>query len=165
MIKFEAKNFKPGNYAIEASAGTGKTYNIIEIVKKLVNKLGYNLSEILIVTYTEKATGELKERIRKELAGHDTSNANIYTIHSFCQHSIAEFGISADLPLNMNVINDDALEEFVKRYTRQSKVFTETLPLFASKFNFEVFVEFMILAIKKYYLNSKYEEDKSKYSL
>ena len=36
---FKLEDFKVGkNYVIEASAGTGKTYNIVEIVKTLVNK-------------------------------------------------------------------------------------------------------------------------------
>ena len=65
---FNVKDFEAyKNYVIEASAGTGKTYNIIEIVKSLVNKFKFNLEEILIVTYTEKAAGELKDRIRKEI--------------------------------------------------------------------------------------------------
>ena len=40
------------NYAIEASAGTGKTYSIIQILKKLIVDFKVGLNEILIVTYT-----------------------------------------------------------------------------------------------------------------
>ena len=47
---------------IEASAGTGKTFTITGIVKTLVEKRGINLDEILVVTYTEKAVGELRDR-------------------------------------------------------------------------------------------------------
>lgn len=50
---------------IEASAGTGKTYTIMEIVKDLIGEHGIPLTQILILTYTEKAAGELKERLRK----------------------------------------------------------------------------------------------------
>ena len=49
MNKFDVKNFDPNkNYVIEASAGTGKTYNIVEIVDQLVNKYNENLYKILI---------------------------------------------------------------------------------------------------------------------
>ena len=42
MINFDVKNFTlDKNYVIEASAGTGKTYNIVEIVNKLVNECKY----------------------------------------------------------------------------------------------------------------------------
>lgn len=51
---------------IEASAGTGKTYTIMEIVKDLIGKYEIPLTQILILTYTEKAAGELKERLRKK---------------------------------------------------------------------------------------------------
>ena len=72
MNKFDVKNFDPNkNYVIEASAGTGKTYNIVEIVDQLVNKYNEDLYKILIVTYTEKAAGELKSRIRDKIKGYD----------------------------------------------------------------------------------------------
>ena len=58
--QFDIKEFEPyKNYVIDASAGTGKTYNIIEIVKKLVLENICKLNEILIVTFTDKAAGEL----------------------------------------------------------------------------------------------------------
>ena len=51
MINFDVKDFNlDNNYVIEASAGTGKTYNIVEIVNKLVNDLKQDLHRILIVT-------------------------------------------------------------------------------------------------------------------
>ena len=67
---------------IEASAGTGKTHNITGIVEKLINS-NIPLEKILIVTYTEKAVGELRNRIREQCPDQDVDNANIFTIHSF----------------------------------------------------------------------------------
>ncbi|MCB1193113.1 MAG: UvrD-helicase domain-containing protein [Leptospiraceae bacterium] len=58
---------------IEASAGTGKTFTLENLVVRLLFEkfatLGnpLSLSKILIVTFTEKATGELKNRIRKKI--------------------------------------------------------------------------------------------------
>ena len=52
---------------IEASAGTGKTYALESIVLKLVQEKEYDATSILLVTFTEKAAGELKNRIRKAL--------------------------------------------------------------------------------------------------
>ena len=56
-----------GANLIEASAGTGKTYTITGLFLRLVLEMDIPLSEILVVTYTEAATSELKERIRKSL--------------------------------------------------------------------------------------------------
>ncbi len=49
---------------IEASAGTGKTYTIEHLVVDLLLRTEARLEEILVVTFTEKATAELRRRIR-----------------------------------------------------------------------------------------------------
>lgn len=75
-----------GNMMIEASAGTGKTYTITLLVLRLL--LGLNedkdakkLPEILIVTFTNAATAELKERIYSRI---------IELKHAFLQHMVGE---------------------------------------------------------------------------
>lgn len=52
---------------IEASAGTGKTYTLEHLVLELV-AAGAPIEEILVVTFTDKATREMKLRVRKRLA-------------------------------------------------------------------------------------------------
>lgn len=77
-----------GRRLIEASAGTGKTYTIVNLYLRLLLNVGQagnygrplNVDEILVVTFTEAATQELKDRIRKRiglarealLVGHST---------------------------------------------------------------------------------------------
>src|SRR5262249_27557985 len=57
----------PGHYAVEASAGTGKTFLIERRIADLVLSGAAALDQILVVTYTEKATAELKRRVREFL--------------------------------------------------------------------------------------------------
>ncbi|MBN2233984.1 MAG: UvrD-helicase domain-containing protein, partial [Opitutales bacterium] len=57
----------PGITLIEASAGTGKTHSISNLVARWICEGRFNLSSLLILTFTEAATTELKERIRAEL--------------------------------------------------------------------------------------------------
>ncbi len=52
---------------IEASAGTGKTYTIANLVLRLVVERGLTVDEILVVTFTEAATAELQDRVRRRL--------------------------------------------------------------------------------------------------
>jgi exodeoxyribonuclease V beta subunit len=52
---------------VEASAGTGKTYAIAALYCRLVAEEGYSVDRILVVTYTEAATEELRGRIRERL--------------------------------------------------------------------------------------------------
>lgn len=53
---------------IEASAGTGKTYFLEHRVIDLLLAAGATIDQILVVTFTEKATAELRARIRGKLA-------------------------------------------------------------------------------------------------
>jgi len=56
-----------GPHMVEASAGTGKTYNISFLFVRLVAALGLEVDRILVVTFTEAATSELRERLRGAL--------------------------------------------------------------------------------------------------
>ena len=66
---------------IEASAGTGKTFTLVELVLELLLSRGIPLKNILIVTFTDKATTELRMRLRTKLR--EISNA--------CENKLSEF--------------------------------------------------------------------------
>ena len=57
-----------GTQLIEASAGTGKTWNLCALVLRLLLERGLQLPQILVVTFTNAATAELRVRIRERLA-------------------------------------------------------------------------------------------------
>lgn len=71
MIPLDSKTFPlRGSSLIEASAGTGKTYTIVNLYLRLL--LGHgcqplSVEQILVVTFTKAATAELKERVRQKL--------------------------------------------------------------------------------------------------
>ncbi|NKE64844.1 exodeoxyribonuclease V subunit beta [Ramlibacter sp. RBP-2] len=52
---------------IEASAGTGKTWNICGLYLRLLVERGLEVQEILVVTFTNAATAELRERVRERI--------------------------------------------------------------------------------------------------
>jgi exodeoxyribonuclease V beta subunit len=56
-----------GANLIEASAGTGKTYTITGLFLRLLLEKGLSARQILVVTFTEAATQELKNRIRNKI--------------------------------------------------------------------------------------------------
>lgn len=93
---------------IEASAGTGKTYALESIVLKLVCDKGYDAKNILLVTFTEKAAGELKDRVRRALAAKgclppDFDEMTICTIHSFCQRLLSVYAFENGVPMRCEV--------------------------------------------------------------
>ncbi len=57
-----------GTTLIEASAGTGKTFTIAGIYLRLIVEEGFSVEDILVVTFTEAATAELRDRIRRILS-------------------------------------------------------------------------------------------------
>ncbi|MBF0471586.1 MAG: UvrD-helicase domain-containing protein, partial [Gammaproteobacteria bacterium] len=56
-----------GRCLIEASAGTGKTYTLVGLYLRLLLERELAVQQILVVTYTEAATQELRGRIRRQL--------------------------------------------------------------------------------------------------
>jgi len=100
---------------IEASAGTGKTYTLQSIVLKLrLEKTIDSVKNLLLVTYTEKAAGELRDRIRKVLeeAGCLTSDfdeTTICTIHSFCRSLLTEYAFENRVPMETEICGSDKL--------------------------------------------------------
>ncbi len=58
----------PGITVLEASAGTGKTYQITNLVLRLVTEKNIPMRKLLVVTFTRAATAELVDRTRRRLA-------------------------------------------------------------------------------------------------
>ncbi len=56
-----------GPHLIEASAGTGKTFTIATLFVRLVVERGMSVDHILVVTFTEAAAAELRDRVRRRL--------------------------------------------------------------------------------------------------
>ena len=57
-----------GRVAIEASAGTGKTYTLAGLVVRYVAEDAVPVEKLLIVTFTRAAAAELRDRVRTGLS-------------------------------------------------------------------------------------------------
>ncbi len=84
---------------VAAGAGTGKTTTIAARVAYLVTELGVEPERILGITFTNKAAGELSDRIRQMLADPDLHLATaedrrveVHTYHGFAAQLLREFG-------------------------------------------------------------------------
>ncbi|MEY3464312.1 MAG: Exodeoxyribonuclease beta subunit, partial [Cyanobacteriota bacterium] len=69
MRPFDANAFplEPGVRLLEASAGTGKTFALAHLVLRYVSEADLRLGQLLVVTYTEAAAAELRDRIGRRL--------------------------------------------------------------------------------------------------
>ncbi len=150
---------------IEASAGTGKTYTITGIIQKLIDEK-IDLEKILVVTYTEKAAGELRDRIRKACPAQDVDNASIFTIHSFCQKTLSEFSFTANQCANLSLVEDTAIDDFIELWIRNVlKENADFIKLFKTADKQTSFINNVKRdfkqAVSKYYLNQAGAEDES----
>ena len=93
-----------GEVFVSAGAGTGKTAVLVERVVRAVTERGLDVDSILVITYTRRAAGELRMRIRAALAErgrHDLAReldgAWISTIHGFCARLLRAYPLAAGL--------------------------------------------------------------------
>ena len=81
-----------GPLMIIAGAGTGKTNVITNRIAWLIEQKLAKSSEIVALTFTEKAAHELTERLER-LVGHHAIEVNASTFHGFCQQLISQYGL------------------------------------------------------------------------
>ena len=137
---------REGNLLVSAAAGSGKTAVLVEHVLSLILEENASLSSLVLMTFTEAAAEEMKERIKKRLEEHLQKGydkrilreiallptANISTIHAFCKRLIEEnyAGLSIDAHFRigdtgeMSLLQSDILEEILEEeYERKEESF------------------------------------------
>lgn len=128
---------------IEASAGTGKTYTIERLVGRMALEQQVALENILLVTYTEKAAGEMRDRVRAYLTElldgtdgdgqaflrrqiEDFDQAGISTIHGFCQRVLREYAFENGQPWRLELTDEaDMTTSALRRIMRRDWTRTE----------------------------------------
>jgi ATP-dependent helicase/nuclease subunit A len=102
-----------GQVFVSAGAGTGKTTVLVERFVEAVCERGIDVESMLVITYTERAAGELRGRIRArlhELGRHDLARsldgAWISTIHGFCLRLLKSHPFAAGLDPRFRVLDD-----------------------------------------------------------
>ncbi len=102
-----------GQVFVSAGAGTGKTTVLVERFVEAVCERGLNVDSMLVITYTERAAGELRGRIRarlREVGRHDLARsldgAWISTIHGFCLRLLKAYPFAAGVDPRFRVLDD-----------------------------------------------------------
>jgi ATP-dependent exoDNAse (exonuclease V) beta subunit len=104
----------PGLVFVSAGAGTGKTTVLVERFVRAVCERGLPIDSVLAITYTERAAGELRGRIRgrlRELGRHDLAReldgAWISTIHGFCHRLLKAHPFEAGIDPRFRVLDEN----------------------------------------------------------
>jgi len=104
--QYEAVTTTEGPLLVLAGAGTGKTRVITYRIAHLINNEGIPSRNILAVTFTNKAAGEMKERILK-LVDYEDADIWIGTFHSICLRLLRRDPEKADLPAGFGILDQD----------------------------------------------------------
>lgn len=98
-----------------AGAGSGKTRVLTHRAAYFVKKNLAKPSEVLLLTFTNKAAGEMKDRMTKLLAGLPADTAKLWagTFHSFCCSILRRHGSYIDIPHNFVIYDTDDQENTV----------------------------------------------------
>lgn len=127
-----------GQHLIEAGAGTGKTFTIEGVFYRLVAEEQIPVEKILVITFTEAATAELKARIRAKLvrelaekqgladadrlqnALRNFDEAAIFTIHGFCLRMLQENSFESGSLFDTELVTDqsDLILEIIEDFWR-----------------------------------------------
>jgi ATP-dependent helicase/nuclease subunit A len=103
-----------GEVFVSAGAGTGKTTVLVERFVRAVCEQGLDVESVLVITYTRKAAGELRARIRAALRArgrHDLARrldaAWISTIHGFCSRLLRTHPFAVGIDPRFHELADD----------------------------------------------------------
>ena len=98
---------------VSAGAGTGKTTVLVERFARAVVDDGLDVESLLVITYTDRAAGELRARIRTRLLelerpdlARELDGAWISTIHGFCRRLLTAYPLAAGIDPRFRVLDD-----------------------------------------------------------
>ena len=149
-----------GKTIVSASAGSGKTFVMIEKLTRAI-EAGADIDQVLAVTFTKKAAAQMKEKLRaaliKKVENADSGkiahikaqiskipSANISTIHSFCSRLLRTYFFSLGIDGGFDIMSDEdaaakdlkarALDNvFERRYEAEDGEFIHLLKRFSKK--------------------------------
>ncbi len=147
--QIEAINYDGGNILVSASAGSGKTFVMINRLIEIIKSGRADINSVLAVTFTEAAASEMKAKLKDALiksikAGQshlanmlsEVATADISTVHGFCAKLIRtyffEAGVAPDFVVADQSRSDTLKQEcinktFAKYYADGDKEFFDLL--------------------------------------
>lgn len=163
------------NLLVAAAAGSGKTSTLSQRIVSMIKdeKNGINIDELLVVTFTKAAAGEMREKISKaveELLEQEPDNmwlkkqlsllhnAKISTIHSFCMNVIKNYFYLADLDpafrmgeeAELELLKSDVMEKLLEeKYTEAEPEFMNLVETYSGSRSDEK-IEKLILKLYRF---------------
>ncbi len=160
--QLEAVTETEGYVRVIAGAGSGKTKALTSRYAYIAEALGINSSNILCVTFTNKAANEMKKRV-KELIGENADLTFITTYHGFCVRLLREDISKIGYPRSFVIMDTDdqktALREIYNELgiTSRDYTFKEALSFIAMEKGITDYLQYVV-AEKEKQANSMLEK-------
>ncbi|MBR3362892.1 MAG: UvrD-helicase domain-containing protein [Bacilli bacterium] len=162
--QLEAIEKKGENIIVSAGAGSGKTAVLSERVLEHV-KNGINIDEMLILTFTNAAAAEMKDRIRKKISSFDgleeqldrIDNAYITTFDAYALSLVKKYNHLLNISDKINIIDDGMLslkkrgfleEIFDEYYLKKDEKFLKLINDFCLKDDKDIFESILNISNK-----------------
>lgn len=116
------------NSLILAGAGSGKTRVLVNRIAWLVEHQMLNLSQVMAVTFTNKAASEMKHRL-KQLLPHVPFDWWVGTFHGLCHRFLRQHAQLAGLSPHFQILDSDDQARMLKRVLQELNLDTEQWPI------------------------------------
>ncbi len=132
-----------GPVLIFAGAGSGKTRVLTHRIANLIHSGTAAPHEILSVTFTNKAAGEMRERIIR-LLGENLSHINMGTFHSICARILRREALYIGYEQSFSIYDDEDGQKVVKKIMKELGISTDTIKPNSIFYNIKQFKSQMI---------------------
>lgn len=130
--QLEAIQTVEGPVMVFAGAGTGKTRTLISRIIYMIKERHIAPYHILAITFTKKATNEMRERLQHEI-GNEASLVHISTIHSLCATILRKNANVIGFARNFEIIDEEdqlkAMNEIYKKADIEKRVLSPRVAL------------------------------------
>lgn len=132
-------NEQKNNIILLASAGTGKTNTLAERVTSIIKNGNSKPSEILCITFTNKACKEMSDRVMK-IVGGEAKEITIRTFHSFCFDVVRTYAKrNTDIFSDFTIFDEDDCREVISKLS----YYYATSNLMATNMQFQKVIDFI----------------------
>lgn len=123
--QYQAVVCTEGPVLVSAGAGSGKTRLLTYRVAYLITECGVPADKILAITFTNKAAGEMKDRIRK--IAPDGDLVTVCTFHSFCARMLRKYSsFLKGYKENFTIYSENDVAKLQKDIFKQMKIDDES---------------------------------------
>lgn len=123
-VQQEAVYHTRGPVLILAGAGSGKTRVLTHRIAYLIDEEGINPWNILAITFTNKAAGEMRERV-DQIVGYGSENVWVSTFHSTCVRILRRYIDKIGYDRNFTIYDSDDQKSVVKEICKKLNIDTK----------------------------------------